>query len=210
MEEISVRDVTRGNVEALCRICIPPDRWTDPIYTSGMELKRAWALEMLDRWGACAKLAYRGSAAAGMIQYWPVPDQCVIHIGCIYVPAERNWGRGIGTRLLSDLLEEAEGLTEWFEGEPPAALVTRTFPGERPGQLSARLFLQRKGFKLVGDDPDLLYYPLRPGFVYRPRQERGPSYVPQEEDKGKTVFIYGPSPCPYAYVFLKRAERIAR
>ena len=62
----------------------------------------------------------------------------------------------------------------------------------------------------MGDDPDLLYYPLRPGFVYRPPEARGPAYIPQAEDKDRAVFIYGPAPCPFAYVFLKRAEQVVR
>ena len=210
MKGISVREVTNENVDELCRICVPPEKRTDPIFMTGMELKREWALGMLERWGTCAKLAYRGSTPVGMIQYWPVPEQRVVRIHCIYVPEEGNWRKGIGTQLLSSLIEDVGEPKEWFGNEPAVALVTKMFPGEKLGQYPARLFFRRKGFRQVGDDPDLLYYPLRSGFVYRPRQERGSSYVPQEEDRGKTVFIYGPSPCPYAYVFLKRAERIVR
>ena len=55
-----------------------------------MELKRAWALGMLEKWGACAKLAYRESAPVGVIQYYPVPEQGVVRIHCIYVPEEEN------------------------------------------------------------------------------------------------------------------------
>ena len=102
------------------------------------------------------------------------------------------------------------GPKDWFGGEPPAALVTKTFPGEAPGQYSARLFFRRKGFVQVGDDPDLLYYPLRPGFVYRPPEARAPAYIPQAKNKDRAVFIYGPAPCPFAYVFLKRAEQVVR
>ena len=105
MKGISVREVTNENVDELCRICVPPEKRTDHIFMTGMELKRKWALEMLERWGTCAKLAYRGSTPVGMIQYWPVPEQRVVRIHCIYVPEEENWGKGIGTRLLSSLIE---------------------------------------------------------------------------------------------------------
>ncbi len=207
MEEISVREVTRGNVDDLCRICVPSEKREDPVYVTGMELKRVWALGMLEKWGTCAMLAYRGSIPVGMIQYYPVPEQGIVRIHCIYVPEEGNWRKGIGTRLLSGLMKDVRGAKDWFGGEPPAALVTRTFPGEAPGQYPARLFFRRRGFVQVGDDPDLLYYPLRPGFVYRPPKELGPEYIPQPEDRGRAVFIYGPAPCPFAYVFMKRAER---
>jgi len=33
----------------------------------------------------------------------------------------------------------------------------------------------------VGDDPDLLYYPLRPGFVYRPPEARIDASTEPEE-----------------------------
>ena len=210
MKGISVREVTNENVDDLCRICVPPEKRTDHIFMTGIELKREWALGMLERWGTCAKLAYRGSTPVGMIQYYPVPEQGVVRIHCIYVPEEENWRKGIGTRLLSSLIEDVGEPKGWFGNEPAVALVTKTFPGEKPGQYPARLFFRRKGFVQVGDDPDLLYYPLRPGFVYQPPEARAPAYIPQAEDKDRAVFIYGPSPCPFAYVFLKRAEQVVR
>jgi len=69
---------------------VPPEKRIDPVYVTGMELKRAWALGMLEKWGACAKLAYRESAPVGVIQYYPVPEQGVVRIHCIYVPEEEN------------------------------------------------------------------------------------------------------------------------
>jgi GNAT superfamily N-acetyltransferase len=207
MEEIRVKEVGYENIDKLCRICIPPEKQKDPIFITGMELKKEWALGMLQKWGSFAKLAYRGSTAVGMIQYWPVPEQRVVYIRCIYVPERENWRRGIGTQLLSSLMEDARKPKAWFGGKPAAALVTKTFPGEKPGQYPARLFFKKKGFKQVGEDPDLLYCPLQPGFIYRPTEERETKYIPQEEDKGKAVFIYGPSSCPFGYVFLKRAEQ---
>jgi|Deesub1362B_J571_1020462.scaffolds.fasta_scaffold00159_8 GNAT superfamily N-acetyltransferase len=209
MDGISVREVTHENVDDLCRICVPPEKVTDPVFVTGVELKKEWAIGMLERWGTCAKLAYRGSTPVGMIQYWPVPEQRVIRIHCIYVPEEENWGKGIGTWLLSSLIGDVREPKDWFGGERPVALVTKTFPGESPGQYPARLFFRKKGFMQVGDDPDFLYYPLRPDFVYRPPED-GPEYISQEEDRGRAVFIYGPAPCPFAYVFLKRAERVVR
>jgi len=135
-----VREVTNENVDELCRICVPPEKRTDPIFMTSMELKREWALGMLERWGTYAKLAYRGFTPVGVIQYYPVPEQGVVRIHCIYVPEEENWRKGIGTRLLSSLIEDVRGPKDWFGGEPPVALVIKTFPGEAPGQYPARLF----------------------------------------------------------------------
>jgi hypothetical protein len=55
-----------------------------------------------------------------------------------------------------------------------------------------------------------LYYPLQEGFTYPPVEEEQAQYVPQQEDKGKVVIVYGPSFCPFSYVFLKRAEGMIR
>lgn len=70
----------------------------------------------------------------------------------------------------------------WFGGRPPLALVTEPFPGEMPGQL---------------------YYPSKHNFVYRPVKRSRPNCMPQEDDKGKVVIIYGPSFCPWSYLFLR-------
>jgi GNAT superfamily N-acetyltransferase len=207
MDEIRVRDVSRGNLDDLCWVCVPPEKRDDPALVAGVELKRDWALGMLQRWGACAKLAYAGSAAAGLIQYEPLPQERVVHIHCIYVPEEEHWQKGVATQLLSSLVEEARGPKVWFDGEPALALVTRTFPGEKPGQYPARLFFTKMGFKPAGKDPDLLYFPLKPGFSYQPLETEAAEYVPQKEDEGRALIVYGPSFCPFSYPFLKMAEQ---
>jgi hypothetical protein len=52
-----------------------------------------------------------------------------------------------------------------------------------------------------------IYYPIKEGFIYRPVSIKRADYIPQKEDRGKVLIIYGPSPCPFSYVFLKRAEQ---
>lgn len=83
-------------------------------------------------------------------------------------------------------------------------LVTQPFLGEQPGQYPASSFFRDMGFKQV-EDPGLLYYPLKHGFVYRPVGRVGPNYVPQEDDKGRVVIIYSPSFCPWSYFFLRKS-----
>ena len=36
------------------------------------------------------------------------------------------------------------------------------------------------------------------------------NYIPREEDMGKVLIIYGPSFCPFSYVFLKKSEQIIK
>jgi GNAT superfamily N-acetyltransferase len=184
---------------------VPLERKSDPVFVRGVELKKIWAGDMLKRWGSVAKIAYVGESPAGLIQYTPVPDEMVVRIICIFVPYREHWRKGIGRRLLTSLIEDMRSPKSWFGGKPPSALVTKPFPGEKPGQYPARNFFVDMGFKQVEEDPSLLYYPLKHGFVYRPVERRRPNYVPQEDDKGKVVIIYSPSFCPWSYLFLKKS-----
>ena len=207
MEKFRIRDVTKGKIEDLCQICIPSEKKDHPEFITGMEEKRKWAKKMLQTWGSFAKLAYRGSTTLGLIQYKPVPPERVTYIYCIFVPEKDQCQKGIATQLLSSLIEDMKKPKFWFDNKPALALVTRTFPGEKPDQFSARLFFTRMGFKQVGEDPDFLFYPLEEGFIYQPVKEKGAEYIPQEEDKGKVLLIHGPSYCPFSYFFLKKTEQ---
>jgi len=208
MAVVTIRDVDGDNLDDLCQLCITEDKRGDSAYMRGVAEKRIWAVDMLHRWGSFAKLAYVGASPAGLIQYEPIPDERVVNIHCIYVPEERNWRKGMARQLLANLMVEMSTPSRWFDNESALALVTRTFPGEKPGQYPARLFFTKMGFKQIGGNPDFLYLPLKEGFIYKqPAVEKQVEYVPQEGDKGKVLFIYGPSSCPFSYVFLKRAEQ---
>jgi len=211
MDEISVKNVTERNVDDLCWVCVSPDLRDDPDWIRGAADKKKWAAEMLPKWGPFAKVAYQNGSPAGMIQYRPLPEERVVQIDCVYVQAASCWRKGIGSRLLSSLLEDVKKLMSWFDNRRPLALVTTTFPGGDPGQHTAREFFMRKGFRQIGEDADHLYYPLKAGFVYRPVEKKKVAYIPQDEDKGKVVIISGPDFCPATYpFFLKRMERYIR
>jgi GNAT superfamily N-acetyltransferase len=211
MDEIEIRDVAEQNVEDLCRVCVLPELRDDPDWIRGAADKKKWALKMLPKWGPFAKVAYLNGSPAGMIQYRPLPEERVVHIDCVYVVARDSWRKGIATRLLISLLEDVKEPMKWFDDRRPLALVTRTFPGEAPGQYTAREFFTRRGFRQIGEDPDHLYYPLKTGFVYRPVEKKKVGYMPQEEDKSKVVIISGPDWCPATYpYFLRRTEKYIR
>jgi hypothetical protein len=143
-----------------------------------------------------------------MIQYRPLPEERVVSIDCIFVPVQSCWGKGAATRLLGSLIEDVQKPMSWFSNRRPLALVTKTFPGQEPGQHTAREFFDRKGFRQVGKHPDHLYYPLKTGFVYKPVARKRVRYVPQDEDKRKVVIVCGPDWCTCTYpCFLKRMER---
>lgn len=211
MNEINVKNVTQENVDDLCRVCVTSCVRDDPDWIRGAADKKKWAAEMFPKWGSFAKVVYENGNPAGMIQYRPSPEERIVRIDCIYVPVQSYWAKGIGSRLLGSLMEDVQKPISWFDNGRPLALVTTTFPGGAPAQYTAREFFTRKGFRQMGEDPDRLYYPLQPGFVYKPVPKKEVRYIPQDEDKGKVVIVSGPDYCPATYpYFLKRVEKYIR
>jgi GNAT superfamily N-acetyltransferase len=209
--EITVKNVTKQNIDDLCWVCVSPDMRDDADWIRGAADKKKWAAEMLRKWGPFAKVAYQDGNPAGMIQYRPSPEERIVSIDCIYVPVQSCWGKGIGSRLLGSLMEDVQKPMSWFDNRRPLALVAITFPGGAPEQYTAREFFSRKGFRQIGEDPDCLYYPLQPGFVYKATAKTEAKYIPQDEDKGKVLIISGPDYCPATYpFFLKRMEKYIR
>lgn len=208
MDEINVKDVTEENADDLCWVCVSPERRDEPDWIRGVADKKKWAVQTLAEWGPFAKVAYLDGSPAGMIEYRPLPEEQVVHIDCIYVLVLDYCRKGIATRLFNSLMEDVQKPMSWFHNRRPLSLVTRTFPGGAPEQYTAREFFGKKGFRQIGEDPDYLYYPLQPRFVYKPAARKEVRYVPQHEDKGKVVIICGPDYCPATYpYFLKRMER---
>ncbi len=206
-EDIRVIEASEKNLDDLCNLCVSFEKRNNPDFMKGVELKKNWVEDMLRRWGSVAKIAYVEEAPAGLIQYVPIPDEMLVSIICIYVPQKEHWRKGIGRRLLTSLVEDMRNPKSWFGNESPSALITRPFSGEKPEQYPARSFFKDMGFKQVEEDPDLLYYPLKHGFVYRPVEQGESNYVPQQDDKNRIVIMYRPSFCPWGYVFLKRSEQ---
>ncbi len=208
MGEVNVKDVTEENIEDLCWVCVSPERRDDPDWIRGAADKKKWAVQALAEWGSFAKVAYLDGSRAGMIEYRPLPEEQVVHIDCIYILIPDYWRKGMATRLLNSLMEDAQKPMKWFHNRRPLALVTRTFPGGAPEQYTAREFFTKKGFRQIGEDPDYLYCPLQPGFVYEPAAKKEVRYVPQDEDRGRVVIVSGPDYCPATHpYFLKRMER---
>ncbi len=211
MDEINVRDATEETVDDLCWVCVSPERRDDSDWIRGVADKKKWAVRALGEWGPFAKVAYLDGSPAGMIEYRPLREECVVHIDCIYVLIPDHWRKGIAGRLWNSLMENVQKPMSWFDNKQPLGLVTRTFPGGAPEQYTAREFFTGKGFRQIGEDPDYLYYPLQPGFVYKPVPKKEVRYISQDEDKGKVVIISGPDYCPATYpYFLKRMERYIR
>jgi len=200
-----IKDVEPEDVESLIYLCIPPERKNDKLFIDGINMKKVWASKSLEKFGSIAKLAYINSEPVGLIQYQPKPEEKLIEITCIFVPNKQYHRKGIGKALLNALIEDAKKPKEFFNNEPPLALVTWAF--SVPGYYPQNEFYLKMGFKKVReDDPFLLYYPLKGGYVYHPKKEK---FMPQEEDRGKALIFYDPS-CPFCMYFAEQIKKSIR
>ena len=202
MEKLEIRDVNLESIDDLINLCIPPDRKDDSLFVEGMNAKKRWAIKAIEKYGTIAKLAYLNSEPVGLIQYQLDPEERLVEIGCIFVPEEKNFRRGIGKSLLEALMEEMKEPKPILHNDIPLAFVTWAF--EVPGRYPQHKFYQRMGFRRVkDDDPFLLYYPLTKEYVYRPEEKK---FIPQEEDRGKALIFYDPS-CPWAIYFSESIKK---
>jgi len=204
-EKLTIKDVNLKNVNHLIDLCISPDRKDDLIFIKCMNVKKKWATKAIKKYGRIAKLAYLDSKPAGLIQYQPIPEERLIEIVCIFVPEKENFRKGIGKSLLKALMEEMKKPQPALNDKVPVAFVTWTF--QVPKRYPQNEFYQRMGFKKVKeDDPFLLYYPIKKGYVYHSKKEK---FIPQKEDMRKTVIFYDPS-CPFSIYFSEKIKESVR
>jgi len=201
LEFCKIKDVELEDVDALIYLCIPPERRDFPSFVEGAEAKRRWARKSLEMFGGVAKIAFLGDSPAGLIQYQPKLEDKVLEITCIFVPERRNQQQGVGKSLLNALIEDAKKPKHYFGDAPPSALVTWAFGV--PGYYPQNMFYLKMGFKkAVENNPFLLYYPLKEGYVYQPKAGK---FTPQPEDKGKALIFYDPS-CPFCMYFTEQIK----
>lgn len=204
-EKLTIKDVNLENVDHLINLCISPDKKDDPLFIKGANVKKKWATQIMKRYGSVAKLAYLDSKPVGLIQYQPNPEERVVEIACVFVPEKENLRKGIGESLLGALMEEMKKPQPALKNDVPLAFVTWAF--EVPGRYSQHEFFQKMGFKRVKeDDPFLLYYPIKKGYVYR---HKGEKFIPQKEDRGKAMIFYDPS-CPFSIYFSEKIKESVR
>ncbi len=205
MERLEIRDVSVESIDDLIDLCIPPDKKDDPLFVEGMNAKKRWATQVIERYGSVAKLAYLDSKPVGLIQYQLNPEKRLVEISCIFVPEEENFRKGIGKSLLEALIEDMKEPKPAFNNRIPRAFVTWAF--QVPGRYPQHKFYQRMKFKrVIEDDPLLLYYPLKKGYVHRPEEKK---FISQEEDRGKALIFYDPS-CPFCIYFSENIKKSIR
>ncbi len=199
--KLEIREVNSQNIDDLINLCIPSDKKNDPLFVEGLKAKKKWATQAIEKYGSIAKLACLNSKPVGLIQYQPDQEERIVKISCIVVPEKENFRKGIGKSLLKALIEDAKKRKLTFNNDVPLALVTWAF--RVPGRYPQHKFYQRMKFKKVkADDPFLLYYPLKKGYVHHPKEEK---FIPQEEDRGKALIFYDPS-CPFSIYFSEKIK----
>ncbi len=201
MEGLEIKDVNEKNIDDLIGFCIPMDKKGDRHFIEGAEVKKRWAMKMLEKYGSFAKIAYLNGKPAGIIQYQPRPDEKLVVIDCIFVSEKENLRKGIGRILFESLLDDMQSPKSYFGDDTPSGFVISAF--QVPGRYPQSEFFKKMGFKQVSEnDPSLLYYPLKKDFSYKTKIR---SYIPQEEDKNRALIFYNPN-CPFSMYFSEKIK----
>jgi GNAT superfamily N-acetyltransferase len=209
-EKTRIENLQESNIEDLIYVC-SSQRLDDPIHQQGIKLKRKWLHKMLEKYGACAKIAYYKDKPVAQVQYYPeeadvtkaFKREGVLVLECIYNPTPETQKLGIGTRLLQSLIEDAKQRRTCLGNKPCKFILAKAFNTGEPLPLPE--FYKRKDF-LPTLEANTLYFPLEGS--YEPAQPRG-EYTPLQEDRNKALIFYGPS-CAFSYQFVKKTEELIK
>jgi hypothetical protein len=169
-----------------------------------------WLEEMLNKCGACAKIAYYNEKPAAQILYYPeTADKTkayrregVLALNCIYNPTSEAQRLGIATRLLQEVIQDVKQRKSCLGDKPCRFILAKAFnTGEF---LPMPEFYKRKGF-IPTPEGNVLYLPIEGKYETVPET----AYTPLEEDKGKAIIFYGQK-CQFSYPFAKRIEKTVK
>ncbi|MEM2525916.1 MAG: hypothetical protein QXI49_07000 [Candidatus Methanomethylicaceae archaeon] len=201
MSLLEIIDVNSENLDDFINLCIPLERREDPLFIKGIDLKRKYTSEAIEKYGSIGKIAYLNSKPVGLIQYLPKIEDKIIEITCIFVPERENTRKGIGKKLLEALIKENFSPKSYFNNEIPLAFIINTFDIE--GRYSQREFFKKMGFcEVEKNNPYFLYYPLKKGYIYLPKIME---YTAQKEDLGKALIFMDPF-CPFSIYFSEKIK----
>lgn len=81
--------------------------------------KRGWFDKVIRKFGTCGSIAYLNGVSIGFVQYAPAeffprvkeyhsgsPSMDSVFLACLYIPDEENRGKGLGTAMLKNVLDE--------------------------------------------------------------------------------------------------------
>ena len=189
-----VENISEENLEDIFKICswnrtfAPRD---DPILGKGRAIKKRLLLDMLDRHGPCAKIAYMDGKPVAQTLFIPEetipyindPREDVVFLQCIFSPFPESQRRGAAAALMKNLISECETGLSCLGGRPCSLMVTRPFAHE--GDLSLSEFYGKYGFRQGTQE---MFLEIKGSYTPRDVCE----YQPLPEDIDKTVVVYNP------------------
>jgi hypothetical protein len=210
-EKVRIENLSQSNIEDLIYVC-SSKMLGNPIHQKGISLKKRWLMEMLEKYGSCAKVAYYNGKPAAQILYYPEEAdvkaskrQNVLVINCIYNPTPEAQKLGIGTGLLQSVIDDVKQRKTCLGNKQCEFVLAKAFnTGEF---LPLPEFYKKRGFTSALENEDsLLYLPVEGGYEsVAPVGE----YKPLPEDKGRAVIFYSPV-CQFSYQFAKKTEETIR
>ncbi|KPU63354.1 hypothetical protein EP1X_03160 [Thermococcus sp. EP1] len=202
---IEIREVDETNIEDMISVCNPPT--ISEAYKKGVEIKRAWLLEMLRTYGDVGFVGYfNGKPAVQLLTYPEKADptslkrENVLVVNCIYNPLLEAQRKGIARTMVEKLIEKARGKYEF--------LVTHAF--ETGEFLSQAEFFKRLGFREITKED--LYYSFSGRELKEPYSgfwKGGEEYKRNDKDIGKVFLFYEPT-CPFTYLWAQRSKEIVK
>ena len=207
-----IENLHESNIEDLIFVC-SSKRLNDPIHQQGINLKRRWLREMLEKYGSCAKIAYYNEKPAAQILYFPEAAEKtkafrrenVLVINCIYNPTPEAQKLGISKTLLKSVIEDAKQRKTCLGNNPCRFILAKAFnTGEL---LPLPEFYRKYGFKAAPEGKGTLQYlQLEGSYTSAVSVEE---YEPLEKDKGKAIVFFSPV-CQFSYQFAKAIESTIR
>lgn len=207
---IRVENLSESNVDDLIEVC-SSKRLSDPAHAEGVKIKKRWLLEALRKFGPVAKIAYLDNRPVAQILYYPEDSKSsninkrkgVLEIQCIYNPTPNARKLGIGTKLLTSVIEDAKQGKTCLGKEPCTFIVAKAFnTGE---SFSLLEFYRKNGFQKT-EHEDSMYLQINRTYRHGKLDRK---CAPLPEDGNRAVVFYSPR-CQFSYHFAVKISEIIR
>ena len=167
--QIEITDATSENLDDLvgpaCAPRFDDTRHAQTLKEGGLR-KKEWVRRALQRFGCCAKMAYVEGEPVGFIEFYPMSvfpllpkrEKRTILITCVVIPDKTLQDKGIGTKLVQELIKDLrQRPLPHFNGEKAEEIAIGSwgchtgFPETRP---RFRSFFFKNGFAEDPSFPD--------------------------------------------------------
>ena len=209
---LRVENISEDDLKDVFKICerafkiCPHNRFDCLIYKKGMEVRRKWLIDRLEKQGPCVKIAYLDGRPVAQIVFCPEeaipyirgPRKDVVNILCTYNPFPEAQRKGAATALVKDLVDECDSGLSCLGGRPCRFVATLPFPHE--GRLQLTEFYERYGFRQGHKE---MFLEIKGEYVPRAI----PEYRPLPGDLDRTIILYNPA-CEWGYFYAFKVEEL--